>query len=82
MLKADAVRAWITEFLTSLLGIDPAEIHGASRFNNLGLDSVDAVVMAGAMEEHFATQIDATLVLRNATIDELLADLRANGIVE
>lgn len=82
MLKADAVRTWITDFLSSLTGADQAEIQGETRFNVLGLDSVDAVVMAGAMEEHFSTQIDATLVLRNATIDELLADLRGNGIVE
>jgi acyl carrier protein len=43
---------------------------------------VDAVVMAGAMEEHFDVEIDATLFLRNSTIDGLLADLQANGIVE
>ncbi len=82
MLKSDAVRAWIADFLSSLTATDQAEIKGDTRFNTLGLDSVDAVVMAGAMEEHFSTQIDATLVLRNATIDDLMADLRANGIVE
>ncbi len=81
MLKADVVKAWITDFLVSLLHVDPADIKGDSRFNNIGLDSVDAVVMAGAMEEHFNTEIDATLFLRNSTVDELLADLRANGII-
>jgi len=81
MLKADAVRAWITEFLVSLLGVEAATIKGDARFHNLGLDSVDAVVMAGALEEHFGTEIEATLFLRNSTIDELLADLKANGIV-
>jgi phthiocerol/phenolphthiocerol synthesis type-I polyketide synthase B len=82
MLKADSVRAWITDFLASLLSLDAADIRGDSRFSNLGLDSVDAVVAAGAMEEHFDTEIDPTLILRNSTIDELLADLRASGIVE
>lgn len=81
MLNAEAVRAWITEFLTSLLALEASAIRGDVRFNNLGLDSVDAVVMAGALEEHFDTEIDATLFLRNATIDDLLADLKANGII-
>lgn len=81
MLKADVIRAWITDFLVSFLDIDASEIKGDARFQNLGLDSVDAVVMAGAMEEHFDTEIEATLFLRNSTIDELLADLHANGII-
>lgn len=82
MLKSDAVRAWIVDFLVPLLNVEPAQIRGDSRFNVLGLDSVDAVVMAGAMEEHFDVEIDATLVLRNSTIDSLIADMKANGIVE
>lgn len=82
MLTADAVRVWITGFLVSLLDVDQAEIKGDTRFHVIGLDSVDAVVMAGAMEEHFDVEIDAALFLRNSTIDDLLADLQANGIVE
>lgn len=82
MLQAAPVRAWIIGFLVSLLDIGEAEIKGDTRFHVMGLDSVDAVVMAGAMEEHFGVEIDATLFLRNSTIDSLLADLQANGIVE
>ena len=82
MLKTDAVRAWIIGFLVSLLDLDQAAIKGDTRFHVMGLDSVDAVVMAGAMEEHFKVEVDATLFLRNATIDNLLADLQANGIIE
>lgn len=82
MLKADVVRAWIIDFLVSLLDVDPGEIKGDTRFHVVGLDSVDAVVMAGAMEEHFDVEVEAGLFLRNSTIDDLLADLQANGIVE
>jgi phthiocerol/phenolphthiocerol synthesis type-I polyketide synthase B len=82
MLKADAVRAWIIGFLVSLLDVSESEIKGDTRFHVMGLNSVDAVVMAGAMEEHFDIEIEATLFLRNSTIDSLLADMQANGIVE
>lgn len=81
MLEADAVRAWIINFLASLLNIGEAQIKGDTRFYAIGLSSIDAVVMAGAMEEHFGVEIDATLFLRNSSIDSLLADLQANGIV-
>jgi acyl carrier protein len=81
MLNEDVVTDWIMGFLMSLLNLGPSEISAESRFYNLGLDSVDAVVMAGAMEEHFKTQIDATIFLRNSTLAELLADLKVNGIV-
>ena len=82
MLKVDDVRAWIVNFLVDLLDADPVNIKGDTRFHAIGLDSVDAVVMAGAMEEHFAVELEAGLFLRNSTIDGLLADLQANGIVE
>ncbi|ETD87772.1 acyl carrier protein [Rhodobacter capsulatus YW2] len=81
MLNETAVRTWITDFLVSLTGAEAAAITGDAPFYNLGIDSVDAVVMAGAMEEHFGTEIEATLVLRNATIDELIADLRESGLL-
>lgn len=82
MLKAESVRAWIIDFLVSLLDTDPHSIKGDTRFHVMGLDSVDAVVMAGAMEEHFNVEIDAALFLRNSTIDSLVADLQSSGIVE
>lgn len=82
MLKAEAVKLWIIDFLVTLLDIDRAEIKGDTRFHVMGLESVDAVVMAGAMEEHFDIEVNATLFLRNSTIDGLLADLQANGVVE
>ncbi len=82
MLTTDAVRAWIINFLVSLLDIDPNEISGDIRFNAIGLDSVDAVVMAGAMEEHFNVEVDAVLFLRNSNINGLLADLQENGIIK
>lgn len=80
MLEVEAVKAWIVDFLVSLLDTDPDSIKGDTRFHVMGLDSVDAVVMAGAMEEHFNVEIDAALFLRNSTIDSLIADLQSSGL--
>jgi phthiocerol/phenolphthiocerol synthesis type-I polyketide synthase B len=82
MLDSELVRTWIVDFLVSLLKSDHGEIKGDTRFNVMGLDSVDAVVMAGAMEEHFDVELDAALFLRNSTIDSLIADLKSSGIAE
>ena len=48
----------------------------------MGLDSVDAVGMGGALEEHFGIEVDANIFLRNSTINEMIADLKSTGIVE
>ena len=51
-------------------------------FRDYGLDSMDAVVVGGALEERFDVEVDATLFLRNRSIDELMADLRRSRLVE
>ncbi|OLP46741.1 acyl carrier protein [Rhizobium oryziradicis] len=81
MLKEDDVRAWTVTFLATMLQCEAESIKSDVNFNVMGLSSVDAVIMAGAMEEHFDIEIDAALFLRNSTINSLIADLQASGIV-
>lgn len=81
MLKEDDVRAWTVTFLATMLRCEAESIKSDVNFNVMGLSSVDAVIMAGAMEEHFDIEIDAALFLRNSTINSLIADLQASGIV-
>lgn len=81
MMNEDDVKSWTVGFLAKLLEADPDSIKNDVSFNVLGLSSVNAVVMAGAMEEHFDVEIDAALFLRNSTIDNLIEDLKASGLV-
>ena len=66
------VREWATAYLAHLLNRPPAEIDLFREISAYGLDSMDAVVMAGAMEDHFQVEIDPAAFLRQTTIGDLL----------
>jgi len=75
-LNAANARRWAKAYIAHLLGKPDAEIDLFQPFTRYGLDSMDAVVMAGEMEEHFAVEIDPALFLQEAaTLGELLAQL-------
>ena len=73
------VRLWATAYLAHLLDRPPSEIDLYRGLAEYGLDSMDAVVMAGAMEEHFGVEIDPAAFLGEATLGELIAGIGAAG---
>ncbi len=75
------VTAWLVAHIAEFLAIPAAEVRVDAEFTALGLDSVDAVVIGGALEERFDVEIDAALLLRCATIAELVGELRRVGVV-
>ena len=75
------VRDWIVAYIADFLAIPAADIRVDQDFAELGLDSVDAVVIGGAFEERFDIEIDAAMFLRSSTIDELIADLGRAGLL-
>ena len=81
MLQSDEVRSWIVGYLADTLDVAPEQIAGDAHLSGYGLDSSDAVIMAGIMEEQFDIELEPALFLRNATLDDLMADLKASGIV-
>lgn len=80
-LDADQVMAWITDYLTEFLDLDPGQVTPEAEFAALGLDSADSVIIGGAFEEAFDCEIDAVLFLRNGNLRALIADLRQSGLV-
>ncbi|MCA0920129.1 acyl carrier protein [Pseudooceanicola nanhaiensis] len=56
-------------YIAQLLSLDPAGINTADRFDSFGMDSIEAVVMAGIMEEEFGVQIEPMLLVDNPSID-------------
>jgi len=68
------VRRWATAYIAHLIARPPAEVDLFRPFSDYGLDSMDAVVMAGEMEEHFAIEIDPALFLQeSSSLGELIA---------
>ena len=74
-LNADNVNRWATVYLAHLVGRPEPEIDLFRPFSDYGLDSMDAVVMAGEMEEHFQVEIAPALFLQEAaTLGEVIRE--------
>jgi acyl carrier protein len=74
-LTAENAGRWARAYVGQLLGRPAEEIDLYRPLSEYGLDSVDAVVMAGEMEEHFGVEVDPATFLREATLGELIAEL-------
>ena len=68
-LSENELKAWMLNYLSTLLSIEAATIDTSAQFDSLGLDSIEAVVMAGVMEEEFDVLIEPTLLLQYPSID-------------
>ena len=81
MLVEQDVKDWIVAYIADYSGVPQESVKLDTPFSHYGLDSSDAVIVGGALEERFDVEIDATLFLRNEDIASLLADLKANGAI-
>lgn len=82
MIKEAELRKWVVGYLADFLSAPPEEIRTDAPFDQYGLDSADAVIFGGALEAEFDVEIDATIFLRNETIDALVEDMKQIGLVE
>ena len=82
MLNEAAVRTWIVKHIAEFLDLPESAISQDQPFQTFGLDSADSILVGGALEDEFDVEIDATLFLRNDSIDALIDDLRRSGFVE
>ena len=66
------------------LTIGPAVVkalraHTAKPFDEYGLDSTDAIIVVGLVEEQIGMELEPELLLRNRTIDEVVNSLKQLG---
>jgi acyl carrier protein len=69
----EELRAWMIEYIASVLDLPPEDFPTEATFDSYGLDSVEATVMAGVMEEQFGVPIDPVLLFENPSIDDFVA---------
>jgi len=67
-----ALREWVVRYLARLLELDERHIDLGKSLGEFGLDSVDAMIMAGEFEEHFQTETDPSLFFDCDTVQDLL----------
>jgi acyl carrier protein len=65
----ETLRAWMVGYIDSVLA-PPGGVPTDKMFDSYGFDSVEAVVMAGVMEEEFAVPVDPVQLFEYPTIDD------------
>ena len=65
----ETLRNWMINYITSVLSIPRESLPTDQTFDTYGFDSVEAVVMAGVMEEEFAVPINPSQLFEYPTID-------------
>jgi acyl carrier protein len=68
-------RLWVRAYLAGVLGIPEADVELDRTLDSYGLDSVDAVLMAGALEDELEFEIDPAAFLQFPTIEAMVAAL-------
>ncbi|WP_419897794.1 acyl carrier protein [Roseomonas sp. USHLN139] len=72
------LRDWMVAYIGGVLTL-PEGVPTAATFDSYGFDSVEAVVMAGVMEEEFGVQVDPVQLLEHPSIDAFCAAFASDG---
>ena len=79
LVTVDAIRKMLMAELAAILQIDESQIDTAKPFDEYGLDSTDAIIVVGLVEEQIGMELEPELLLRNRTIDEVVNSLKQLG---
>jgi acyl carrier protein len=77
--SADAIRKMLIAELAAVLQIEGSQIDTSKPFDEYGLDSTDAIIVVGLVEEQIGMELEPELLLRNRTIDEVVNSLKHLG---
>jgi acyl carrier protein len=72
------LRDWVRGHLARHVGVAPEEIVFDRTLGDYGLDSVDAVLMAGELEEALGIEIDPAAFIQLDTFEQMIAALGSN----
>ncbi len=73
------LRRWCTAYLAHILALPESGIDLYRGLGEYGLDSMDAVVMAGELEDHFQLEIDPAVFLRQDSLGALIDGIGQPG---
>ncbi|MEO8926164.1 MAG: acyl carrier protein [Caulobacteraceae bacterium] len=69
------IRKWVRDYLAEVLTIPEAEVELDRTLESYGLDSIEAVLMAGGLEEELGFEIDPAAFLQYPTIEAMVVAL-------
>ncbi|PTW62588.1 phosphopantetheine binding protein [Breoghania corrubedonensis] len=70
--KRGEVAAFLTQRLAEITKRDPSMITGSSVFVDMGLQSIDAVLLCGEVEDKFDIELDPASIFEHDTLDSFL----------
>ncbi|MDJ0933062.1 acyl carrier protein [Breoghania sp.] len=66
------VAAFLTKRLTEITKQDPSMITGSSVFVEMGVQSIDAVLLCGEVEDKFGVEFDPASIFEHDTLDNFM----------
>ncbi|GAA0899189.1 MULTISPECIES: acyl carrier protein [Streptomyces violaceusniger group] len=72
---ADEAQEWLIGKIAERLGAEPAEVPPEQYFDELGLDSTEALILAGEMESWLGFELSTTALWYHPTIKDLAAHI-------
>lgn len=76
----DALESWITDWLTQELNLDRSQFSTTEPLLSYGINSVQAMMLVGDLENRLGKALPPTLVWDYPTIDALAAHLAENPL--
>lgn len=75
-LTLERIQEWLVEKVAHRIGVAPTEIDVNQYFDTFGLDSTEALVLAGELEKWLGREIESTALWYYPTIAELAQYLK------
>jgi acyl carrier protein len=72
-LTAEAVRQWLMEKVAVKLGVAPEDVDPEQYFDDFDLDSTEALVLSGELENWLGFELETTALWYHPTIAQLSA---------
>lgn len=69
---------WLRNYLAQVRGVAPESVTVDKGLSSYGLDSIDAVLMAGELEEAFSVEIEAARFIASDLFSEIITTLASD----
>lgn len=74
-ISADEAQKWLIDEIAQRLGVEPSEVPPDQFFDELDLDSTQALIIAGEMESWLGFELGTTALWYHPTIKDLAAHI-------
>ena len=71
MRTPEAIRAWLVEYLSKLLDVDPKQIHPTTPFGEYGIDSAGAAGLSADLGDWLGVRLKESIAFDHPSIEEL-----------